>query len=159
MKTSAHPISDRLEAWHDGSAICVIAISSTGDPLDLADHEVEQFISRLKACLVESHALCAEKSNRLPQVNLRESWAITLRHLAASRYYLPEQLPTETARQTEESMTSYLHHNELGLALADAEAIGVELSPPSPYWHELSLAAISMNMPEAAARFAARNAA
>ena len=26
---------DRLDAWWDGSAICVIAVGSQGDPLDL----------------------------------------------------------------------------------------------------------------------------
>jgi len=45
---------DRLEAWYDGSAICVIAVGSHGDPLDLADHEVEAFVERLQTCLRES---------------------------------------------------------------------------------------------------------
>jgi len=51
---------DRLEAWYDGSAICVIAIGSHGDPLDLADHEVEAFIERLQACLRESRGESAK---------------------------------------------------------------------------------------------------
>jgi hypothetical protein len=33
---------DRLEAWVDGSAICVIAVSAFGDPLDLGEDEVEE---------------------------------------------------------------------------------------------------------------------
>jgi hypothetical protein len=45
---------DRLEAWYDGSAICVIAIGSHGDPLDLGEVEVEAFIERLRECLAES---------------------------------------------------------------------------------------------------------
>ncbi len=45
---------DRLEAWFDGSAICVIAVGSHGEPLDLADHEVEEFIEKLKKCLLQS---------------------------------------------------------------------------------------------------------
>jgi len=45
---------DRLDAWFDGSAICVIAVGSHGDPLDLADHEVEQFIEKLSDCLRRS---------------------------------------------------------------------------------------------------------
>jgi hypothetical protein len=32
---------DRLEAWVDGGAICVIAVSACGDPLDLGEDEVE----------------------------------------------------------------------------------------------------------------------
>ena len=43
---------DRLEAWVENSgAICVIAVGSHGDPLDLSEHEVEQFIARLQICL------------------------------------------------------------------------------------------------------------
>lgn len=42
---------DRLDAWYDGSAICVIAVGSHGDPLDLGDSEVEAFIEKLKNCL------------------------------------------------------------------------------------------------------------
>ncbi len=42
---------DRLDAWYDGSAICVIAIGSHGDPLDLGESEVEAFIAKLEKCL------------------------------------------------------------------------------------------------------------
>lgn len=42
---------DRLDAWHDGSAICVIAVGSHGDPLDLGEHEVEAFIEKLQRLL------------------------------------------------------------------------------------------------------------
>jgi len=42
---------DRLDAWYDGSAICVIAVGAHGDPLDLAEHEVEAFIAKLRLCL------------------------------------------------------------------------------------------------------------
>lgn len=45
---------DRLDAWYDGSAVCVIVIGSHGDPLDLAEHEVEAFIEKLRACLREA---------------------------------------------------------------------------------------------------------
>jgi hypothetical protein len=47
---------DRLEVWHDGSAICVIAVGSHGDPLDLSDHEVEDFIAKLQTALAEDRA-------------------------------------------------------------------------------------------------------
>ncbi len=46
--------SDRLDAWFDGSAICIIATGSHGDPLDLSEHEVEEFIAKLKDCLEQA---------------------------------------------------------------------------------------------------------
>jgi hypothetical protein len=45
---------DRLEAWYDGSAICVIAVSSYGDPLDLGEEEVKALIERLQHCLAQA---------------------------------------------------------------------------------------------------------
>jgi hypothetical protein len=42
---------DRLDAWYDGSAICVIAVGTHGDPLDLGEDEVRAFIEKLQACL------------------------------------------------------------------------------------------------------------
>ena len=42
---------DRLDVWYDGSAICVIAVGTHGDPLDLSEDEVRAFIGRLQACL------------------------------------------------------------------------------------------------------------
>ena len=45
---------DRLEAWYDGSAICVIAVGSHGDPLDLGEDEVAAFIEKLQKCLKEA---------------------------------------------------------------------------------------------------------
>lgn len=45
---------DRLDVWYDGSAICLIAVGSYGDPLDLADHEVEALIAKLQECLKHS---------------------------------------------------------------------------------------------------------
>lgn len=51
-RVSIDEASDRLEAWvEDSGAICVIAVGSHGDPLDLSEHEVEQFIERLQDCL------------------------------------------------------------------------------------------------------------
>lgn len=47
---------DRLEVWHDGSAICVIAVGSQGDPLDLGEHEVEELIGKLHAALAQDRA-------------------------------------------------------------------------------------------------------
>jgi hypothetical protein len=42
---------DRLDAWFDGSAICVIAAGSRGDPLDLSESEVEALIAKLQESL------------------------------------------------------------------------------------------------------------
>ena len=46
----------RLDAWYDGSAICLIAVGSLGDPLDLGDDEVRALIAKLQHCLAESEA-------------------------------------------------------------------------------------------------------
>jgi hypothetical protein len=35
---------DRLDAWFDGSTICLIAIGAHNDPLDLSVEEVEALI-------------------------------------------------------------------------------------------------------------------
>lgn len=45
---------DRLDAWFDGSAICVISVGTHGDPLDLGEDEVIAFIEKLQACLKQS---------------------------------------------------------------------------------------------------------
>ena len=47
---------DRLDVWHDGSATCVIAVGSHGDPLDLGENEVESLIEKLQAALVQERA-------------------------------------------------------------------------------------------------------
>ena len=47
---------DRLDAWYDGSAICLIAVGAHGDPLDLGDDEVRALIAKLQQCLAESEA-------------------------------------------------------------------------------------------------------
>ena len=47
---------DRLDAWHDGSAICVIAVGSHGDPLDLGEEEVEGLIAKLQDALAKERA-------------------------------------------------------------------------------------------------------
>lgn len=48
--------SERLDAWWDGSAICVVAVGARGEPLDLAEHEVEAFVAKLQGCLVEARS-------------------------------------------------------------------------------------------------------
>nr|WP_314606625.1 hypothetical protein [uncultured Janthinobacterium sp.] len=47
---------ERLDAWYDGSAICLIAVGAQGDPLDLGDDEVRALIVKLQQCLAESEA-------------------------------------------------------------------------------------------------------
>ncbi|TDY34992.1 hypothetical protein [Janthinobacterium sp. 75] len=47
---------ERLDAWYDGSAICLIAVGAQGDPLDLGDDEVRALIAKLQHCLAESEA-------------------------------------------------------------------------------------------------------
>ena len=47
---------DRLDAWFDGSAVCVLAIGAHGDPLDLTAEEVEALIVKLQGCVTEMRA-------------------------------------------------------------------------------------------------------
>lgn len=42
---------DRLDAWSDGSAICVVSVGTHGDPLDLGEEEVIAFVEKLQDCL------------------------------------------------------------------------------------------------------------
>ncbi len=149
-------MTDRLEAWNDHSAICVIAVGSHGDPLDLGEQEVRAFIRRLESCLAFEER---DADRPAPRGALRESWAITLRHLAASRYYLPEVLTAPLAIEAERTWNAYLHKNELGLALSEAEVMGQEEHAPSEYWEELRAAAAHMGLEKEAASFAARSAA
>lgn len=55
MPTPTHLTkSDRLDAWFDGAAVCVIAVGSHGDPLDLSERELEDFIAKLNDCLEQA---------------------------------------------------------------------------------------------------------
>lgn len=51
---------ERLDAWYDGSAICLIAVGAQGDPLDLGDEEVRALIATLQQCLAESEAAASK---------------------------------------------------------------------------------------------------
>ena len=90
---------------------------------------------------------------------LRESWARTLRHLAAARYYLPVTLPQGEASDAEREVDHFLHHNEFGLALESAEALGTAVSAPKEFWLELKLAAENMGLVADAERYSKRCAA
>lgn len=87
---------------------------------------------------------------------LVQSWAITLRHLAVCRYYLPEQLLDEEALAAERELAHYLHHNELGMALREAEALGDICEAPPQFWRELQLAAQNMGHTEAVLKYSSR---
>lgn len=47
---------DRLDAWSDGGAICLIAVSAYGDPLDLGEGEIEALIEKLQNLLAAERA-------------------------------------------------------------------------------------------------------
>ena len=51
---------ERLDAWYDGSAICLIAVGPQGDPLDLGDDEVRALIAKLQQCLAQSEAAATQ---------------------------------------------------------------------------------------------------
>jgi hypothetical protein len=42
---------DRLDAWLDGSTVCLIAIGAHDEPLDLEEDEVQALIVKLQGCL------------------------------------------------------------------------------------------------------------
>ena len=87
--------------------------------------------------------------------DLRSSWAITSQHLIASKDHLPSSLPNE-ALDALHQMDEFLNHNELGLALEEAEFLGNLCHSPPAFWAELQLAAENMGLSEASSRFAAR---
>lgn len=49
-----NPNKDRLDIWYDGSAICIIAVGASGDPLDLGEEEAEELLHKLKACIAQA---------------------------------------------------------------------------------------------------------
>ena len=51
---------ERLDAWHDGSSICLIAVGTQGDPLDLGGGEVRALIAKLQQCLAQSETAATE---------------------------------------------------------------------------------------------------
>ena len=44
---------DRLDAWFDGSAVCLLAVGAHDEPLDLSEDEVQALIVKLQSCLEE----------------------------------------------------------------------------------------------------------
>lgn len=87
--------------------------------------------------------------------DLRSSWATTSRHLIASKGHLPSPLPNE-ALDALQQMDEFLNHNELELALEEAEFLGNLCHSPPAFWAELRRAAENMGLSEASSRYAAR---
>lgn len=87
--------------------------------------------------------------------DLSSFWATTSRHLIASKSHLPSPLPNG-ALDALHQMDEFLNHNELGLALEEAEFLGDLCHSPPAFWAELQLAAENMGLSEAASRFEAR---
>lgn len=85
--------------------------------------------------------------------DLKESWAVTMRHLAASRFYLPKELAFEEAIEAEKEYLDYLHHNEFKLAMEAADQMGIMNNAPNEFWRELELAAKNMGLESEAKRF------
>jgi hypothetical protein len=77
---------------------------------------------------------------------LRKSWAISLRHLAASRFYLEEHLVSKDAEESWINAQAFLHHNELELALEELQELGELCFAPRVFWSELLLAAENMGL-------------
>jgi len=61
--------ADRCDAWYDGSAICVIAVGSHGDPLDLGEGEVVELITKLESCLNEERGDKAREADLEKEAN------------------------------------------------------------------------------------------
>lgn len=87
--------------------------------------------------------------------NIKESWARTLRHLAACRFYLREHLDQES-EGIWKAAQDYLHHNEFELALDEVEALGEKENAPPDFWHELLLAAENMSLSAHVERYHAK---
>jgi hypothetical protein len=90
---------------------------------------------------------------KMASSELRGSWAITVRHLAASRYYLSEVLGSSSATSLEREFVGFLRHNELDLALGCAEELGMLSDAPREFWIELRMAAESMGLKAEASRY------
>ncbi|XLZ71007.1 hypothetical protein ABT364_03315 [Massilia sp. SR12] len=47
---------DRLDAWFDGSAVCVVAVGTHGDPLDLSEDKARAFMAKIQKAIAASEA-------------------------------------------------------------------------------------------------------
>jgi hypothetical protein len=83
-----------------------------------------------------------------------ESWKISLRHLAAARFYLPATLKGGDKYDVEEMYLDYLHNREYGLAFDELYEFGIEnagFAQEALFWRELELAAENMGLADRAA--------
>jgi hypothetical protein len=85
---------------------------------------------------------------------LSESDAQVSRHLAASRYYLPERLPSESAKAAWARVEHQIHCSEFKTALDTAMELGNEIGAEKAYWRELLLAVRHMELDEHASKLA-----
>jgi hypothetical protein len=85
-----------------------------------------------------------------------EGWKISLRHLAAARFFLPVVLEQGEFPESEAQFNEYLHHREFGLALEILEFLGDSnrgYEEESLFWAELKLVAEHMGLMDHAARY------
>jgi hypothetical protein len=78
-----------------------------------------------------------------------ESWKRSLRHLAAARFHLPERIE-------DEFYLEFMHHREFELALDELAELGIKYTGHAEstlFWHELALAAESMDLSQRAVEF------
>ncbi len=90
----------------------------------------------------------------LGSAKLTEAEAQISRHLAASRYYLPERLPSDSAKAVWAKVEHQIHCNEFRAALENAMALGNEIGAEKEYWRELLLAVRNMELEEHAGKLA-----
>lgn len=86
-------------------------------------------------------------------MDLKESWAITKRHLETGVSLLPENVHSDPEAGSVERFKDYIEHNELELALDELEGLG-EANPCGPsFWKELLVAAETMQLSKQAERY------
>lgn len=80
---------------------------------------------------------------------------IALRHLVASRFYLPKTLPFEEAQDAEADFINDLYLGNYNEALSSADQMGIMSNAPNEFWLELENAALCLGNTIDAARFSA----
>jgi hypothetical protein len=84
---------------------------------------------------------------------MSDSKTIALRHLAASRFYLPKELYFEEARVAETDFFEDLFLGNFDEALNSADQMGIMSNAPDEFWFELESAALSLGNIKDASRF------
>jgi hypothetical protein len=78
---------------------------------------------------------------------------LALRHLAASRFYLPQELPFEEAQDAELDFFDDLFLGNYNEALDSADQMGIMSNAPDEFWIELENAALCLGNIKEASRF------